>query len=324
MFPTSCWPLGRHQGIDAQPDVARPRHGQPGLYRTRALGLCAIAAVLVAGCGGDDNEEPGVPQNSSPMVEDPGPVHVHGLGVNPKDQALFIATHTGVFRLPEGQKTPRRVTDRLQDTMGFTVVGPDRFLGSGHPDGREKLPPFLGLIRSMDAGETWKPVSLLGKRDFHVLEAAGQRVYGYGSDFKSRSAGFLVSSDGGKSWAQRRVPEPLVALAIDPDDPERIIASGEQGLWLSSNGGKSWRPVAGPAGLLAWTKDGLMVVDQDGAVHRAREPGKELSAVGEAGGPAAALDRGPDGDLYVALHDGAIKRSEDAGRTWTVRSKPAD
>lgn len=290
----------------------------------RALGLCALAAVLVVGCGSDDSEKPAAPQNSSPVVEDPGPIHVHGLGVNPKDQALFIATHTGMFRLAEGQKTPRRVADRLQDTMGFTVVGPDRFLGSGHPDGREKLPPFLGLIRSTDAGETWKPVSLLGKRDFHVLEAAGQRVYGYGSDFKSRSAGFLVSSDGGTSWAQRRVPEPLLALAIDPDDPERIIASGEQGLSLSSNSGKSWRPLGGPAGLLAWTKAGLMVVDQDGAVHRAREPGEKLSAVGEAGGPAAALDRGPDGDLYVALHDGAIKRSEDGGRTWTVRSKPAD
>jgi hypothetical protein len=76
----------------------------------------------------------------------------------------------------------RRVADRFQDTMGFTVTGPDRFLGSGHPDGREGLSPFLGLIRSTDAGRTRQPVSLLGERDFHVLEAAGSRVYGYGSD----------------------------------------------------------------------------------------------------------------------------------------------
>ena len=70
--------------------------------------------------------------------------------------------------------------------MGFTVTGPDRFLGSGHPDGREGLPPFLGLIRSTDAGRTWERVSLLGKRDFHVLEAAGERIYGFGSGFESR------------------------------------------------------------------------------------------------------------------------------------------
>jgi hypothetical protein len=29
------------------------------------------------------------------------------------------------------------VTERFQDSMGFTVVGPDYFLGSGHPDFRD-------------------------------------------------------------------------------------------------------------------------------------------------------------------------------------------
>jgi hypothetical protein len=33
---------------------------------------------------------------------DPGPVHVHGLGVNPADGALFIATHTGLYRVDAG------------------------------------------------------------------------------------------------------------------------------------------------------------------------------------------------------------------------------
>ncbi len=57
-------------------------------------------------------------------------------------------------------------------------------------------------------------------------------------------------------------------------------------------------------------------------MHTASEPGKSLSSVGEVGGPAAAFDNGLNGDLYVALHDGAIKRSGDAGRHWTVVSKP--
>jgi hypothetical protein len=83
--------------------------------------------------------------------------------------------------------------------MGFTVTGPDDFLGSGHPDGRDRLPPFLGLIRSVDAGRSWEPVSLLGRRDFHVLEAAGRRIYGFGTDFETRRAGLLVSDDAGRS-----------------------------------------------------------------------------------------------------------------------------
>ena len=145
------------------------------------VALCAFLGLVPLACGGDTDEA----ADRGPVIEDPGPVHVHGLGVNPADGALYVATHTGLFRAARGERRAKRVADRYQDTMGFTVTGPDRFLGSGHPDGREDLPPFLGLIQSSDAGRTWEPVSLLGKRDFHVLEAAGERIYGYGSAFDS-------------------------------------------------------------------------------------------------------------------------------------------
>jgi hypothetical protein len=155
---------------------------------------------------------------------------VHGLGVNPKDGALFIATHTGLFRAGPNSLRATRVGGRHQDTMGFTVVGPDRFLGSGHPDARDRLPPFLGLIASADAGKSWRPISLLGRSDFHVLEAAGARVYGFGSDYESREPQFLVSADGGRRWDKRDVPEPIVSLAVDPRDKDRLVASGESAL----------------------------------------------------------------------------------------------
>jgi len=147
---------------------------------------CLVILLALAGCG-DRGTDPDVRGQS-----DPGPVHVHGLGVNPADGALFIATHTGLFRAASGERTARRVAGRYQDTMGFTVAGPDRFLGSGHPDLREKLPPFLGLIESRDAGESWQARSLRGRADFHVLEASGQRVYGYGSDWETRRPQFLT------------------------------------------------------------------------------------------------------------------------------------
>lgn len=287
-----------------------------------ALSLgAALASAVAVGCGGEDEEDVGAAPSSGPRVEDPGPVHVHGLGINPKDGALFIATHTGLFRAPPGNE-PRRVAGRYQDTMGFTIVGPDDFLGSGHPDGREKLPPFLGLIRSADAGESWKPVSLPGEQDFHVLEARGRRVYGFGTDFESRRARFLASSDGGRSWEERKAPEPLVSLAIDPKDARRVVAGGEQGLFQSVDGGRRWRTIGGPPGLVAWTPDGVTVIDQDGAVHSADRPGARPVSVGNVGGAPAAFDSGPGGELYAALHDGTIKRSGDGGRTWSVRSKP--
>ena len=60
-----------------------------------------------------------------------------------------------MFRIDE-HGTATRIADRWQDTMAFTVTvtGAGTFLGSGHPDLREDLPPHLGLIESTDAGET--------------------------------------------------------------------------------------------------------------------------------------------------------------------------
>jgi hypothetical protein len=285
----------------------------------RAAALLAVALLGVAGCGGEEQGER--PFSAGPEIGDPGPVHVHGLGINPTDGALFVATHTGLFKAAPDETRASRVADRFQDTMGFTVVGPDTFLGSGHPDGRDRLPPFLGLIRSDDAGRSWESISLLGKRDFHVLEATGSRVYGFGSDFETRDQGFLVSDDGGREWDEREVPEPLISLALSPRDPDRIVASGPRRLYLSEDAGRRWRRVDGPAGLVAWT-DELVLVDAKGAVRVAADAGRRPGPVGQIGGKPAALDTGQDGDLYVALHDGTVKRSDDSGRSWSIRSTP--
>jgi hypothetical protein len=138
-----------------------------------AIGLIAAGALLWQSSG-DEETFSGVPP------ADPGPVHVHGLGVNPADGALFIATHTGLYRVEPGERKAERVGGSYQDTMGFTIVGANRFLGSGHPDineaREENLPSLLGLIESTDEGESWQPISLSGEADFHVLRFAGERV----------------------------------------------------------------------------------------------------------------------------------------------------
>jgi len=286
----------------------------------QAAALTLVAMLVAAGCGGDDaSPEPSSP---SPKVEDPGPIHVHGLGVNPKDGALFIATHTGLFRAPEGAQTAKRVADRYQDTMGFTVVGPDRFLGSGHPDAREGLPPFLGLIRSTDAGRNWDEVSLMGKSDFHVLEASGDRVYGFGTNYETGQAEFLVSDDGGERWDQRTAPGPLISLAISPGDRDLIVGAAEDGLYRSADAGRTWRPLSDDTGLLAWAQtDVLALVDVAGEVATSGDQGQSWQAVGTVSGEPAAFEAAGD-DLYAALHDGTIKQSTDGGKGWTVRSTP--
>jgi hypothetical protein len=269
-----------------------------------------VAGLLLAGCGDASDQPPA----STPG--DPGVIHVHGLGRNPTDGALFIATHTGLFRLGASDRAAERVAGLYQDTMGFTVVGPDHFLGSGHPGSIENDPPFLGLIESRDAGHRWRPVSLRGKVDFHVLEAHGDTVYGFGSDWETREARFLRSDDKGRTWTRLTPPEELLALAIDPRDPRSSVALGEEGGWVSRDGGSSWRPLPVPGGLVTWTRElGLIAVDLEGVVRSAGEPTAEWSDVGRLPGAPAALE-GVGDELLAATHDSRVLSSRDGGRSW--------
>jgi hypothetical protein len=117
-------------GSGRQGRTAAPATRPIGRRRAR-LTVALVLLMVGAGCSGGDRAA----APSQAVAEDPGVVHVHGLGINPRDGALFAATHTGLFVIGDGTAT--RVTERFQDTMGFTVVGPDYFLGSGHPDFRD-------------------------------------------------------------------------------------------------------------------------------------------------------------------------------------------
>lgn len=265
----------------------------------------------LVGCGESDQPSPRAPGSSDPEV-----VHIHGLGRNPADGALMIATHTGLFRIGQDGVRAARVGALSQDTMGFTVVGPDHFLGSGHPDPKTDDPPFLGLIESRDGGERWKPVSLRGEADFHVLEASGPTVYGFGSDWDSREARFLRSDDGGRSWTRLSPPEALIGLAIDPRDPRRIVALGEKRGYLSRDGGSGWRPLDVPGGLVTWTSEvGLVAIDFDGAVWGAGRPEGEWKLVGRVNGAPSALEAVGE-EVLAATHDSVILSSRDGGRSW--------
>lgn len=65
----------------------------------------------------------------------------------------------------------------------------------------------------------------------------------------------------------------------------------------------------------------LYLVDGPGAVAESGDGGPSWSGRGDIAGEPAAFESVGD-ELYVALHDGTIKRSEDDGRAWEVRSQP--
>lgn len=275
--------------------------------------LVLIAAMLLGACG-----EGGSGTDSIVAADDDGPQHVHGLGVDPADESLYIATHTGLWRAAASEQRARRVGDSYRDVMGFTVVGPKRFLGSGHPDARENLPPLLGLTASDDAGQSWTSVSLEGKADFHVLRFANGRIYGV----DATSGQIMRSVDGGKSWHTLAPPRAVIDFALDRQDPNLLVASTERGLMRSTDGGRKWRPLNQLVGLLAWPEPHkLYLIAGNGRTHVSADSGRSFKTAGNIGGQPAAFANHGD-ELLVALHDSTIKHSTDGGRSWTIRATP--
>jgi hypothetical protein len=274
--------------------------------------MLIVALAAASGCGDTSSSDRLI------VADDSGPQHIHGLGVDPADDSLYIATHTGLWRAPAGDRRARRVGDSFKDIMGFTVAGPKRFLGSGHPDARDDLPPLLGLIRSSDAGASWRSVSLLGKADFHVLRFASDRLYGV----DATTGRLMRSGDGGESWKVLAPPGAVIDLAVRPDDSASLVASTERGLMRSSDGGARWRPLSRLVGYLAWAQaDALYLVEADGQVLRSSDRGRHFNRVGTLGGQPAAFTSAGN-ELLAALHDSTVKRSVDSGRHWAIRARP--
>lgn len=273
--------------------------------------LCvAVAASALVSCGGSDDEA-SVPGGGE------GVVHVHGLGIDPADGVLYAATHHGVFRIPEKGEAVR-IADRYQDTMGFTVVGPHRFLASGHPSLGDKhlqvegKPPLLGLIESRDAAKTWRPLSLLGEADFHGLVAAHGLVFGQ----DSTGGRFMVTQDK-RTWETRSRVQ-LIAFAVRPADADTIVGTTQAALLHSADGGRTWSPVsAGPRLLwLSWDDSVLWGVAPDGAVWRSAD-GLQWTEAGRAPGADPEALHAKDGELFVATSTGLHQSSD--GRRWRLR-----
>lgn len=268
--------------------------------------IAAGATLLLSGCGASDSP---TPPGSPNAAEETALGHVHGLGVDPADGTLYVASHFGVFRVADGG-TPERVADRRQDTMGFAVVGPGHFLGSGHPDIRERLPSSLGLIESTDGAETWDTVSLLGDADLHAIEPAGDRIYAYDS-----VSGSLLATTDRKTWTTIST-QPLYDLAADPTNPKTIYATTDRGVLVQSTNDQEPQPVPGAPTLTAidWQPDGPLVgIAADGTVMSSSDA-IQWQKAGQIDGPAQALDA-VDGRWHAATESGVYESTDD-GQTW--------
>jgi photosystem II stability/assembly factor-like uncharacterized protein len=305
----------------------------------RGARLVVLAAALVAvagGCGGSEAGG-GTPAAASRPPSDrlvdfsKKPPFVNSFDVDPASGEFLLTTNRGFWRIDprtdevtpvRGTITAGRRSSPVGTFMAILAVGPGkRLIGSGHPDVKDALPPYLGFIESDDGGENWRVISRLGEADLHKIVVKHDRIYG----FDAVLGAMLVSGDGGRTFKEFFTPRGLIIdFEVDPRDPQRIFAATEQELFRSEDGGNGWRPADTGEGIrLGWAApEGFYRAEKDGTVMRSGDGGGSWQRVGRVPGEPYKFKVLDAEHVLLALSDGTVVESEDGGRSWTEAFRP--
>jgi photosystem II stability/assembly factor-like uncharacterized protein len=276
--------------------------------RTLVLWLLVALGAPACGTGADTPEAGRLPSSD----------HVHALRAL-EDGSLLLGLHGALWRSADGS-TWESAGLAGQDAMAIGAHDP-------------AAPIFVAghnvLARSRDGGRTFQPLRPgdLPGLDIHAFAQAPSEpnlVYAFVVGF-----GLFRSGDAGESWELRsevgRVPPDLLALAVDPRDPEAVVGAGsENGVVRSTDGGGSF---ARTLEVGAWSlssdptdPDRLVALSGRG-IEESRDAGVSRTTLLPGGqelpGQWAAIAVGPDRVLWVVTEQPrTLQRSDDGGQTW--------
>jgi photosystem II stability/assembly factor-like uncharacterized protein len=241
----------------------------------------------------------------------------HSLLVAPDDPGrVFLGTHGGLFETADGGETWAQASLVDKDAMNLARTPGKTIWAAGHgvlarstDDGaswEEVSPaglPYLdvhgfaadpsdpqrlfaaiagqGLFRSSDGGDSFELVSQDVGPDVFGLAVMPSGTILAGDTKK----GLLSSRDGGKSW-RRVLEEPILGLAVNPGDPQTVLAAGRPGVYRSVDGGRTWSlalAINGGGGPVAWSPsepDVAYAVGFDRSFRKSSDRGRNWQSVG--------------------------------------------
>jgi hypothetical protein len=256
-----------------------------------ALSLTLLGTLVLAGCAS--------PSTLNAPVEFG---HVHGI-VDLGGGKVLLGTHTGIYSLTSSGDVMGPIGGNDFDAMGLTGNNRVQY-SSGHPGPStpaELGSPSLGVVRSVDSGETWDSVAFSGVEDFHVLTSSESgTIFGIGSS----SSVIRISTDGGVTWTDGLAVE-AVDLAVTPNGS--LFAATTTGLQLSDNQGSSFSPVENAPLLYhiaAGQNDGLIGVDVNGILWRLENT--TWQEFGNVSGMVEALVETSTGDVVLVDNRGVV------------------
>ncbi len=235
--------------------------------------------------------------------------HIHSVATDGEN--IYVASHHGLYLWQENQW---QLQGDEFDVMGLAITGTD-FYASGHPGKKHNLPDPVGVLVSKDQGQTWTPVSLTGKVDFHLLEVSGENFIGVAANYDS----VLKSSDYAKNWEPVQVPR-FSDMTLNPDSPDELLLSGEDGLSLSKDFAQSFATV----GLLqnvskvAWITNYVYAATEN-ALFKSKSPQDKFQEIQYTF--QSILDIDAKKNIVVVLDELGVHVSYDSGNSFSLVSE---
>jgi photosystem II stability/assembly factor-like uncharacterized protein len=251
---------------------------------------------------------------------------VGAILIDPLDQQHYLVglvgalDDAGLFESADGGDSWKAVPS----LSGFSV----RALASSASDPtRFVAGTSQGVSMSTDSGRTWTRISDPGNLEMLVITAVA--IDPKNPDIIYAGTAHLPwkTTDSGKTWQSIHTgmidDSDVFSIYIDPKSPDQVFASACSGVYRSGNGGEMWRKLMGipnthrrthvvrqdpeePGTLYAGTTLGLFKsTDYGGTWHQVND--EQVNSL--------AFDPLRGSDIYLALEDQGLWKSDDRGKT---------
>ncbi|MCM3600502.1 hypothetical protein M3175_07155 [Robertmurraya korlensis] len=260
--------------------------------------------------------------------------HIHGLGYVGDQDATFFAAHDGLKVYENG--TWLKTNRENNDYMGFNATD-DGFYSSGHPGTDSKLPNPIGIMKSVDYGQTLQSLGFEVEVDFHLMAVGynNHQIFAMSPHKNSvmKADAFYVSEDDGANWKEvsaNGLKGELIGLAVHPTDKNILAAAAEDGIYMSRNQGETFELLTtGTQGTSVYfTGDSLLYGEYDGQpsfVIRNLTDDKEeeitLPEMEEDAVMYAAINPKNEHEITFVSFNNDIYQTTDHGESWKLLAK---
>jgi photosystem II stability/assembly factor-like uncharacterized protein len=191
------------------------------------------------------------------------------------------------------------------------------------PDGTIWCAAGNGVLRSRDAGQSWKITT-----DWQITEVLKVRSVPTNPNtvYAASAYGVYKTTDAGDHWSKIRDGY-ASDLLINRQDPSMILSATEEGLFVSFNEGRFWDlfgladksvRVLAQSGKIFWAgteDDGMFVLRSENNSWQRINKGLTDSTI-----YTIAVDPENEQQVFIGTHAGGVFASTDGGNNWVQRT----